>query len=160
MKRNEIESLLNLIIPKLYSFAYAMIQDEDEAEQLIVDAYSVFLVREKHFIAEFEYNGTKKDKKSFKSYLLINLVGELYGLGVKRSTQQKLQNRLDHGEFDSFYKLDSTQRAVLFLKENLKFSIELIQETLKIKKHQVVEQLYNSRHRIIEAESSDIYGTF
>jgi DNA-directed RNA polymerase specialized sigma24 family protein len=160
MKRNELDNLLNSIIPKLYSFAYAMIQDDEQAEQLIVDAYSVFLVKEKNFIIDFKYNDNKKEKLSFKNYLLINLIGEIYGLGVKRNSEQKHLKRLDHGEFDSFYKLDVTQRSVLFLKENLKFSIELIQETLQIKKHQVLEQLYNSRHRIIETETTDNYGTF
>ena len=160
MKRNDVDKLLNLIIPKIYSFAYAMIQDDDQAEQLIVDAYSVFLVKEKNFILEYKFKETKKDKTSFKSYLLINLIGELYRLGIKRNSELKQLQRFNHGEFDSFYKLDVTQRSVLFLKENLKFNISLIQETLKIEKHQVIEQLYNSRHRIIETETSNNYGTF
>lgn len=160
MKKTELESLINSIIPKLYSFAYAMIQDEEQAEQLIVDSYSVFLVREKHFISEYEFNNSKKDTVSIKRYLLLNMIREIFKLGTQRSSQLKSLKSVAHNEYDSFYKLNSTQRAVLLLKENLKFSIEVIQEALSIEKHQVIEQLYNSRHKLLEIESTDHNGTF
>lgn len=158
MKIDDLEILTSSLIPKLYSFAFAMINEESMAEQIVIDAYSVFLVKDKNFIENFKYEDSKKEKVSIKRYLFINLLREVYEMSLKRKAHSKylLKKRFD--EYDAFYSLESQQKAVLFLKENFEFSIEMIQETLQLEKYQVVECLYNSRQRLLSNEVEDIHG--
>ena len=154
MKTDELEYLLSSLIPKLYSFAFAMMQEESMAEQIIIDAYSVLVVKDREFIENYKYEDTKKEKVSFKRYLFINLLREIFEMSLKRKTHSKYLIKRNFKEYNSFYSLDNQQKAVLFLKENFEFSIEMIQETLQLEKHQVVENLYNSRQKLLDTDVS------
>lgn len=156
MKKAQLQTLLNSLIPKFYSFAYALVPDELQAEQMVIDAYAVFLVREKKFITEFKYTGDKKEKSILKKFLMAHMVGELYKMGLKRSSQLRILTQRDHGQYSSFYQLKTNQRAILFLKESFKYSIEGIQEILGLQKYQVIETLYNGRHSILEVNDSPV----
>lgn len=152
MKKAELQTLVNSLIPKFYSFAYALVPDELQAEQMVIDAYAVFLVREKKFIGEFKYKGEKKEKSAMKRYIMSHMLSELYQMGLKRASQLKFIREKDHGQFNSFYRLNTAQKAILFLKESFNMSVEGIQEVLGLKKHQVVESLYNSRELIVSID--------
>lgn len=150
MKKGQLQNLINSLIPKFYSFAFALVPDELQAEQMVIDAYAVFLVREKKFIADFKYSGDSKEKAIFKRYIMSHMVSELYKIGLKRSSQLRVLKKSEYGQYDSFYQLKTNQRAVLFLKESFKYSIEGIQEILGLEKYQVIETLYNGRQSILE----------
>lgn len=156
MKNTDLETLINPLLPKFYAFSFCMIQDDTQAEQLIIDAYSVFIVREKNFIEEYDFSNERKERASFKKYLFANMIHDIFELSLKRTIQTKYQFKNQYNEYDSFYQLDQLQRATLFLKEKLEMSIEGIEETLRIKKHQVIESLHNARFKILEVEVAEI----
>jgi hypothetical protein len=160
MKKTELQSIVTPLIPKLYSFAYAMVPEEMLAEQLVMDAYAVFVVREKQFIKNFDYKEDKKEKTAVKRYILSGILLDIYQLGVKRSAQVKYSQRnKDFGLYTPFYKLNSLQRAVIFLKENFKYSTQGIQEILNLEKLQVIEAIYNGRNLILASEEDFEQGS-
>ena len=149
MKKKEIEILIESLIPKLYSFAYALVPEDLLAEQMIIDSYAVFLVREKNFIKSHDYDSSnKKEKSAIKKYILTHMLFDLYQMGIKRYAQYKYVTRDNYSFYDSFYALNSNYRAILFLKETFKMSVTAIQDILRLEKHQVIEALYNARHEI------------
>jgi hypothetical protein len=152
MKKSELEPLISSLLPKFFSFAFSLIPDELQAEQMVIDAYSVFLIREKDFIEELEYDPkSKREKSRFKKYLLKNLVADVYKLGIKRSSQLRHLNR-ENIDYQAYYQIEISQRAVIFMKDVLGFSIEDIQEILNMKKYQVIERLYNARNNLMLAQ--------
>lgn len=150
MKKAQLQNLVNSLIPKFYSFAFALVPDELQAEQMVIDSYAVFVVREKKFITDFKFSGEKKEVSTLKKYIMSHMICELYQMGLKRSSQLRILGKKDHGQYDSFYHLKINQRAILFLKESFKYSIEGIQEILGLQKYQVIEALYNGRQSILE----------
>ena len=158
MKKNEMQQIVNSLIPKLYSFAYALVPDELQAEQMIIDAYAVFLVREKNFITDFKYSRDKKEKSALKKYVMANMISDLFDLGAKRYAQLKYLGKKDFGQFDAFYRLSTAQRGILFLKEKLNYPVEGIQEILSMERYQVVEALYNAQHGLVSTEQNEQYA--
>lgn len=156
MKKAQLQTLVNSLIPKLYSFAYALVPDELQAEQMVIDAYAVFLVKEKEFIASFKYKEDKKEISILKKYIMSHMISELFEMGLKRSGSFKTLGKKEYGEYESFYQLKTNQRAILFLKETFKYSVEGIQELLKLEKYQVIETLYNGRQSILEIHESPV----
>lgn len=149
MKKAQLQTLVNSLIPKFYSFAFALVPDELQAEQMVIDAYAVFVVREKNFIAKFKYSDDKKEKSIFKKYIMSHMINEIFKMGVKRSSQLRILGNRNHGQYESFYNLKTNQRAILFLKESFKYNVETIQDILGLEKYQVIETLYNGRQSIL-----------
>ena len=144
MNKSELAPLIDSLLPHLYSFAYCLIPDELQAEQLVLDAYSVFLIREREHLSEWEADRGRRERAETKKFLLNDLLGDVYELGAKRAFQllPSLENKSGP---QAFYRLQPAQRAALCLKENLKKSHEDIEAILAMKKHKVIELLYNAR---------------
>jgi len=157
MKKNELEPILDSLLTKLYSYAYALLPDDLQAEQLVIDAYSIFLVREKKFLQEFEFDSkNKKDRLNIRRFLMRNMLLDIFELGYKRSLQLRHLLQNDLGEKQGFYDLKIEQRAVLFLKEVLQYTAKEIQETMSLQKHQVIETLYNARFKILDIREENL----
>lgn len=152
MKRNDLISIVDSIIPGLYSFSYALIPDELQAEQLIVDAFSVFLIREEEDIKALEMESAR-ERAASKRYAQTSLLIDIFDLAKKRAPQlaSLLRNVREH---KSFYELDILHRAVLSAKENLKLSNAQIGEIFALKNHQVLEALHNSRSILLSGPAA------
>lgn len=150
MKKSELQPLIDVLIPKLFSFAYALVPDELQAVQIVIDAYSVFVIREKEHLEYLKYNvKSKKDKAQTLQYLFKSNLKEIYKLGTKRSFQ--LKNTIDEKQdLPQFYQVEISQRALLFLKYKLSFDLNDIQQVLMIQRHQVLEKLYNGNNSLTQ----------
>lgn len=149
MKDVELMSNIQKIIPKLYGYAYALVPDELMAEQILVDATSVSLMKEKNLLISFSQEiATKKEALLFKKKLQLNLIKEVWFLAKKRSSE--LPPRFKYPEnFNSFYELDLLQRSALYLKEKEELKWEDILFVHELKKYQVVEKVYQAREKIL-----------
>lgn len=152
MKRNELISIIDSIIPGLYGFAYALIPDELQAEQLIVDAYSVFLIREEDDIKALEMQSAR-ERAASKKFAQTSLMIDIFDLAKKRAPQlaSLMRNVREH---QSFYSLDILHRGVLSAKENLHLSNPQIAEVFALKSHQVLEALHNARGILLSETNS------
>lgn len=144
MKKLELELLFESILSKLYGFSFILSNDNEVAEQLIVDAYTVFIMREKDFLSDMDIDTELgQDRVATKRYLYCELIREIFELALKRKNQFKLSSE-DNLEFDNYFDLPIQKRAILYLKEIAKLDIVDLQEIFSLQRHQVLESLHNS----------------
>ena len=144
MKKLDLEILFESILPKLYGLSFALCNDEAMAQQLVVDAYTVFIMREKDFVSDMDFDtAIGQDRVATKRYLYCELIREIFELGLKRKSQFQL-NSGENFEFDNYFDLPIQKRAILYLKEIAKLDITDLQEIFSLQRHQVLESLHNS----------------
>jgi DNA-directed RNA polymerase specialized sigma24 family protein len=147
METKTLNPIIASILPKLYSFAYVIAGESTTAEQLLVDAFGVYLLRDKTFLQEYEQNFTddKKERAYIQRYLFLNITREVYKLGSKRVLHfSKLENPKNR----SFYELPLISRSIVYLKEEFSFSLIEMKDIFGIEKHELVSQLYFGRDKL------------
>lgn len=169
MNRSELAPLIDTLIPGFYSFAYALIPDELQAEQLVIDAYSVFLIREEGSLRELSdlrelRSGSKgkakdssRDRNKLRHFLQKHIITDIFELGQTRAPQLKSLLR-ESAERSAFYQLETSQRAALHLKEHMNFSYQDMEEVFAMKKYQIIELLHNSREALGGSNSFEALG--
>ena len=150
MRREEIISTIDSLIPKVYSFAFALMGDELQAEQAVIDAYTVYLMQDKDFLLDESYDANDtKERSLMRKYFLKELIREVYELSIKRIPQLSGKLRRNLLEYEAFYRIALNKRALMYLKEVEKFSIEELQEIFSMERHSVVELFHNAKHELM-----------
>lgn len=149
MKKKEFLEILKPIIPKFYSFAYSMVPDELQARQLVVDAANVFFIKEKDFIQGIAREWSDKAlSHHYNKEIVRGMMEHTYKLGVRRFQQvftitDSLKSK------GAFYReLDTSTRAILFLRHKLNLNFNDIKLITDLQKHQVIEKLYMGRRAL------------
>ncbi len=156
MKKEELLSIIDSQIPKFYGFSYALLGDELEAEQVIIDAYTVFLMKEKDFLTEEE--GDFEDKhyrQSIKKYLLREMTREIYELSIKRFSKFH-KNQKNLLEYNCFFEMNMNKRALIYLKEVGLYTVKDLQEIFTLERHQVIELFYNAKFELLNESNKAI----
>lgn len=147
MKRKDFYQLISPLSEKLYRFAYNIIPDDLQAEQLVVDGLTAYLLKEKKHI--LHKNWDPEDKKGLpllRRFYFKGIIGYMSEIGARRSVQLTEQMRLSRStEFMSFYSLEPKARIVLTLRYDFQFTVVEIEDTLKIPRYEVIEKLHNGR---------------
>lgn len=154
MKIDQLETLFTPLIPKLFNFAFGLCPDSQKARQLIADSYSVFLAREVDFVKDTDFSEVRKSQLIIKRFLLHGVLTEIYKLAGKRSYEIKPYLLAVQNEFQSFYSLNLSQRAITILKERIKLTPKEIIEIVGLEKHQVIQSIYNSKEIMVGMEAS------
>lgn len=145
MNKSDLAPLIDSLIPGLYGFAHCLIPDDKAAEQLVLDAYSVFLIREREGLRDMQADlKGARERAELKRYLRNELLFDLYELARTRAPQMSGAFKRAARE-RAFYRLDLAQRAAVWLKEQPSVSFADIEEIVAMKKHQVIELLRNGR---------------
>lgn len=144
-----MKEIIDELADPLFGFCFALTGKTEEAEQLIVDAYTVFLLREKKFLRK-EKVGRKgsRERRAIKKYLYKELLGEILDLAQKRPVENKNDISIS-GEYESFFQMSLLNRAVLYLKEVKGFHLDDIQQVLNLERHRAVELYYNARYEMV-----------
>jgi hypothetical protein len=154
MKIDQLETLFTPLVPKLFKFAFGICPDSQKARQLIADSYSVFIAREIDFIKETEFTKVRKTQSILKRFLLHGVLAEIYKLAGKRSYEIKPYLLDVQTEYQSFYSLSLSQRAITVLKERLKLTPKEIIEIVSLEKYQVIQSMYNAKESMVGMEVS------
>ncbi|MBT4791778.1 MAG: hypothetical protein HON90_09420 [Halobacteriovoraceae bacterium] len=150
MRKEELVSIIDSLLPRVYGLAFALMGDELEAEQVIIDAYTVYLMQDKDFLLKESFDSSdSKERSSIRRYLLKELFREVFELCQKRIPQLSGKNRKNLLEFESFYRIGVNKRAVMYLKEIEKFQIEDLQEIFSMERHRVLELFHNAKHELL-----------
>ena len=150
MTQQELEKIIDSIFPKLLGFSSSLTSTADQAQQTLIDAYTVFVLREKNFISKMEAKlEDRVERLATKRYFLNELLKEIYDLAQMR----KEPGKIDHSkfrEYENFFDLNLQKRAILYLKNKQNMSIEDLQEIFTMQRHQVIELLHNSYYKLIK----------
>jgi len=130
-----LTTIINGHVLKFYPFAYSLIPDELQAQQLVIDAVAAYLV-------------SIKDE-SFERLNLnsvpINILAFLYQLGMRRSCHIERSNLIDGDRATFFYSKPIIERAILYLKTHLKYSPSEISSIVGIPITDVVQQILKGK---------------
>ena len=149
MTKSEIITLVDSLLPRLYGYAYALMGSELHAEQLIIDAYTVYIISDKDFLTSTKYDFENKfERTEIKKYLLKEMYFALYELAMKRAPQVIGRSK-EYLEYSKFYELDIQKRAIIYLKEVAGYPVEDLQEIFSLKRFQVLEVLHNARNILL-----------
>ncbi len=149
MDNKTLETITSTLMNKLYSLAYAVVPSDLEAEQLIVDSYTRFVVKDKELILDEEINGSF-DRGSFTDFCLERIIQEMYDLGKKRAQSYFYTRKNSFDEFNSFYSLSLESRFVIHLNTVLAFNESRISKTLNLNRHEVVQLMFTAKTELLQ----------
>lgn len=150
MRSDQLNLIAEELIPSLFEYSFALTGDKQLATDLLLDGYTVFLVRENKFLGKQELKrDEQKNRRVIKKFIYKELIRDIYDLATKRMAQIKAKNSF-RAEHTSFFQLDMLQRAVVFLKEVKGFLVEDIQEVFDLPRHRTLEVFYNARYKLIQ----------
>lgn len=147
MKRKELYQLVVPLTDKLYRFAYNLIPDDLQAEQLVIDAVNAYLLKERKNIARKEIDLTSnKETQIVRRSVFKGLLRYLGDIGFRRSLQfsEQMQSMRPE-EFAAFYSLDPKVRFVMALRYDARFTVEEIEEIVQMPRYEVIEKIHNGR---------------
>lgn len=151
MKRMEFFEIIAPVSDKLYRFAFNLIPDDLQAEQLVIDAFNAFLIKEKKNILSKEFE--MQDKKSLqllRRSFFKGILSYMSEIGARRSMQLMEQMKLTRpAEFTNFFGLDAKVRAVLTLRYDFQFTVVEIEDILHMPRYEVIEKLHNGRFLLV-----------
>jgi hypothetical protein len=152
MKRKDTFLVIQPLTEKLYRFAYAIMPDDLQAEQLVVDGVNAFLLKEKKSILNREIDVTnKKDLQILRRTYFKSMLHYMSDIGSRRAMQLMEQMKLGRpDEFQSYYSLEAKVRIVLQLRFDLQFSVEEIEDILNIPRYEVIEKIHNGRFLMLD----------
>ena len=144
-------NIANSLIPRLYNFAMVILSDDKKAQQLVLDAYTVYVMKEKRFLKkQLNTENSKKEMNSLKKFLRKELIKEIYDLGLKRLDHaHSKQVNYSKIEYREFFNLSLFKRSILFLKEKEGMSIDELQEVFVVQRYELIEAYYNSKNELL-----------
>ena len=151
MKRKDFYQLVLPLTEKLYRFAYALIPDDLQAEQVVIDGLNAYLIKERKSILKKEIDLlSKKECQLMRRYYFKGILRYIGDIGVRRSMQVKEHvNANLPQEYSSFYALDPKVRFVICLRYDAQFSVEEIEEIFQIPRYEVIEKIHNGRFLLL-----------
>lgn len=151
MKRKEFYQIVQPLAEKLYRFAYNLIPDDLQAEQLVIDGLNAFLIKErKSILNRYVDLENKKELQVLRRIYFKGILRFVNEIGNRRSVQLGEGLRLNQpAEFKVFYSLESKVRAVMSLRFEAQFSVEEIEDIMQIPRYEVIEKIHNGRFLLL-----------
>lgn len=135
---------------KLFSFAHALIPDDLQAEQLVIDSVNAYLLKEKKSILAKRAELTnKKSMQHARRVILKTVLRYMADIGCRRAHQLQSMRLVAASEFTSFYNLEPEARMVLKLRYEAQFTVEEVEEIMQLARYQVIEKIHNGRFLIV-----------
>src|SRR5690606_23396090 len=147
------------LTPKLYKFAYAMIPDDLQAEQLVIDGLNAFLLNEQKEIVgrEVDLEGNKDFQILGRKYFK-GILAHISSICVRRSAQLSHQTKAGLPEnYKAFFALEPKIRAATYLRYISQLSVDEIEDVLQIPRFEVIEKLHNGRFLLLNDLNKGMY---
>jgi DNA-directed RNA polymerase specialized sigma24 family protein len=147
MKRKEFYQLMVPLSERLYRYAYTLIPDDLQAEQLVVDGFNAFLLRERKKILIKDFKSEdKKDLTILRRSFLKAILRNICDIGFRRSVHLLEQvKKMSPDEYHPFFSLEPKVRFTIALRYEAQFSVEEIEEIIQLPRYEVIEKLHNGR---------------
>lgn len=151
MKRTDIYQLALPLTDKLYRFAYNLIPDDLQAEQLVIDSLNAYLLKEKKSILRKEIDiDSKKEAQVIRRTIFKGILRYMLDIGARRALQLNEQMKISRpDEFSQFYSLDPKVRFVIALRYDGQFTVEEIEDIVQMPRYEVIEKIHNGRFLLL-----------
>ncbi len=156
MTRKEFAAVIQPLTEKLYSFAHALIPDDLQAEQLVIDSVNAYLLKDRKSILAKKPETMKKAQQLARRVILKNILRHMANIGCRRSLQLTNMRTVRATEFTSFYNLEPEARMILKLRYETQFTMEEVEEIMQLARYQVIEKIHNGRFLIVSDLSKGV----
>ncbi|HLE11377.1 MAG: hypothetical protein A2504_17155 [Bdellovibrionales bacterium RIFOXYD12_FULL_39_22] len=144
MKVLELEHYLEHNYKDLFNFAFSLLPDDLQAQQLVLDSVQVLLLDDNELIRacieKDDFSSSNPLLKQVKNFLLKSI----YNIASKRFSQIR-SSIIVEGEHAPFYALPFEEKAILFLKHKLNLNFSEIEEVTGLARVSVIEKLNSAR---------------
>lgn len=176
MKLTDVETYLKRIDSELFSFSFALLPDDLQAQQVVIDSLGILFVEKDQLLDQVisskeddELNEQRDnndnhvchyEQHDIRSQKVLNdikvfLFKSAYCLCVKRFMQIKNSLKMD-GMFIPFFNLELKEKAILYLKFKTPFLNSEIQEILGVDEVAFVSGLNNAKLKLAQNSGVDI----
>jgi hypothetical protein len=155
-QKNELYQVLETMMPKLYSFAHALVPDHQSCEKLIIDAFHVFSIKEADVLEGLNYRW--QDKKiflQFKKDFFKMMLKHIYRIGRKSFYQRYPTEEMLNGLPQFYAGLDVEARSILYLRHHLSLKYDDIAQVIEVEKFKVIQRLHFSRTQLLDFEKQN-----
>ena len=148
MRKKDLLALIQPLLPRFHALGLCLLPDDLQAQQLVIDALTLCLLKEKKQWREREWiEDNKKTQLHLRRLFMKSMVGHMVDLGVKRASQlwatlPDVEIVRDHPQF---YQLETRTRAVAWLRFNQGWNMDEIERVLGLKRFELVEKIHNAR---------------
>lgn len=158
MKRKDFYSLAISLTDKLYHFAFILIPDDLQAEQLVVDSFNAYLIKEKKVLMVKDVEMSNKQQiHLLRRTFFKGILRHLFEIGVRRSNQLVEQMRLQRPvDYEKFYDLSPKMRFIVALRYDAHFTMEEMEELTQMPKFEIIENLHNGRFLLVHDFNQEI----
>lgn len=145
MNIEDIKQRITGFSNELYPFAHALIPEELQAQQLVVDGIAFLFADKECKLRLFDLLEVTEHEFVNKEFFDLKKVSirVIYALAKKRFSQ--LEAGLDVNQFGVFYRLGPSARAAMFLKYKFGLDADELGEILSLSKIEVMTLLHESR---------------
>jgi hypothetical protein len=145
METNRLAQILYHVRNRAFSYTLALVPDRKLAIEIMGQALTVFLFKEKKFLQELDNSELEPQKKYFNKFVLLSLSKEIYKISHTRFKLKKFSTV----EYQSFYNLDLEERSAVYLSEK-KVAIEEIKDIMNLENAELNQYLYRGRGKLAE----------
>ena len=147
VKIREFEHFLIHIHRDLFNFAFALIPDDLQAEQIVLDSIHVLVLNNNEVVKNMLI--VEEDIRTLETLKEIKreLMKSIYNLSKKRFQQIKSAINFD-GKYSPFYLLDSEEKAILYLKQIANLSLEELEVIIDKDKYHLISRLNSARNNL------------
>ncbi|OFZ25280.1 MAG: hypothetical protein A2381_18865 [Bdellovibrionales bacterium RIFOXYB1_FULL_37_110] len=132
-----------------FGFAYSLLSDDLQAQQVVIDAIYVFTLKRQDLIDQLH-----DDKSSLKQVDVLAQINkfiltQIFSIGQKRIIH--LKNAIDSdGSFLAFYEMNMVKRAVIYLKYKTQTAFSEIAEIIDVNEFELMGILSSAQKNLIE----------
>ncbi len=157
----ELEKYLKYTYKELFNFAFCLLPDDLQAQQLVLDSVAVLLLDDNELIRDCVEKNNFTEKNPFLKQIKIFLLKSIYKIASKRFSQIKSSMNFE-GKYSSFYKLGIEEKAILFLKHKLNLNFSEIEEVTEQERVKIIGKLNSARNNLsinlgISFQSNDLF---
>lgn len=158
MKRKEFYQLALPLLDKLYHFAHMLIPDDLQAEQLVIDSFNAYLIKERKSILKRELDvSSRKETQLIRRAIYKGILKYMCDIGVRRSVQLNEQMKVARpSDYQTFYTLEPKIRFVIGLRYEAQFTVEEIEEVVQMPRYEVIEKIHNGRFLLLNDLNKEV----
>lgn len=147
------ESHIQKLTPELFSFGVALVPDDLQAQQIVIDAVAAFVVDGKSIVVSYERAEDEEMRKVIMTEAKKQLMRNMFQIGKRRCEQLSALCQ-DVNKFQTFYKLPVLERAVLFLKHKVLADFSDIEFVTGVERLEIISRLNYAREELVANSGS------
>lgn len=160
MKLNDVELLIQKFTPKLFSFSMALVPENLQAQQIVVDSIGKLMINNQDIfvnnpVESFSLVDTEVEKK-----IKVKLLKYIFELGFKRYSQLASSLKSFRGKEVAFGSLETKDKAILFLKHRFGLGIDEISKIVDEPRVIVISRLNLVRDKLMRDTGDEVGWQF